>query len=74
MLIRLTDMGRKPVYVKADAITMVRRDVTRGDEVMPGGAPCTIVFINDDAEPLEVRTKPGRIAKLVRKATSWVEL
>lgn len=71
-LIRLMDMEMKPVYVRADSITMVRR----GSSTMPSnyGQPCTDVFTSDADEPIEVRTSPSRIAKLVREATSWVEL
>lgn len=67
-LIRLTDMDGKALYVKAEAIVLARRSRSEFDD-----EDHTEVFVNDD-QPIEVRTKPGRVARLVRQATSWVEL
>lgn len=72
-LIRLTDMGGRAVYVKAEAIVRVRRDECF-DHKPSSGSTCTIVFVDGQEDPIEVRTKPGRIARLVRQATSWFEL
>lgn len=71
-LIRLTKMNMRSVYVNVNKIGVVERSTS--SSVGYGGKPCTDVFIDGEDEPIEVRTRPGRIARLVREATSWVEL